>query len=638
MNIFGLLVQIVALVVNVLNMWIVFIGLYPNMYVTPYTTLQALMVMLNAFFQAFNFIIASLLFIYNIASKLGVSNRELASQLVMKYALLDYVILAGYKLYTCFGLILLLKNNKIPTNVTLVATTDPLLSTWYPCGELQCTSIQVPLNHSTHYPLIDIHLVKYPALESPSIPLIFNPGGPGGSGIDMVESNYKYFRTIFGNNVELIGFDPRGVGKTSPIKCGSTFESYDLQKSRYTFDGIYTPPANATKQQIGLYNAISQGFSSDCAKYSADIIDYLSTANAARDMDYIRDFLGVEELNYYGASYGSFLGLTYANMFPNRVGKIILDGVTSPFEYQGDIITFTRGMHRDYYATLEKFYEECDKSEYDCPLYKKGNRLVNAGHKTKDAVEEFLKRVELEPIGYFNGMYTKFATSSMIKSILGSRTYRPREWPLFAKVLLDLMNNSAELFLTMFYPDESTCQQEFLKENSEYSHLGVACSDTDIKTTNYTLEEWVQIVNSESFVNTDSLYYFLRCRTWKRNPDSERYDGPWNTKFKNQILLIGNTFDPATPYSSAVQVQGLVNQGHNEPQAVLLTLNGYGHVSLSQSSKCINNHVKRFIADGKLPPKDSQCYPDNPIFSGMKLLQTDELEIAQSNIHSKLPF
>ncbi|KAJ3258014.1 hypothetical protein HK103_004148 [Boothiomyces macroporosus] len=496
----------------------------------------------------------------------------------------------------------------------------PLLSAWYQCGDLLCTSIQVPLNHSNPLTMIDIHLVKYPALITPSIPMIFNPGG---SGIGMIEDNYKYFRTVFGDNVDLIGFDPRGVGKSNPVQCGMTFESYDIQKRKYTFDGVYTPPANATKQQQSLYNAISEGFSRDCVKYSGEIIDYLSTANVARDLDLIREFLGVNELNYYGASYGSFLGLTYANMFPNKTGKMILDGITSPFEYQGDIFAFVRGMHRDYYTTMDKFFEECDRSEYNCK-------------KTKDVVSAFLDRVEQEPVGYFNGVYTKFATSSMIKSILGAKGYRPRDWPWFSRILVELMDNNAENFLSIFYPDTSSCSQQSYSANGEYSHLGITCSDTDIKTTEYTLDEWIQIANTESFVNTDSIYYFLRCRTWKRNPHSERYGGPWNRRFKNKILLIGNRYDPATPYSSAKQVEQLVNQDNE--QAVLLTLDGYGHVSLSQSSRCINNHVKRYIETGELPPKDTICLPDRPVFPGINALGVDELEIALAKIHAKLPF
>ncbi|KAJ3275784.1 hypothetical protein HDV01_007251 [Terramyces sp. JEL0728] len=121
-NVVGLLVQVAALIVNVLNAGVVLSGQYVSVYVTPYATMQALLVMVNNFLQTINFIAASYMFIFNIASKLGVSRKELASQLIMKYALCDYIILAGLKLYSCIALIIVLKNNKIPTNVTLVAT------------------------------------------------------------------------------------------------------------------------------------------------------------------------------------------------------------------------------------------------------------------------------------------------------------------------------------------------------------------------------------------------------------------------------------------------------------------------------------------------------------------------------------
>ncbi|KAJ3316872.1 hypothetical protein HDV06_002728, partial [Boothiomyces sp. JEL0866] len=119
LNVLGLLLQILATAISFYNYFIVLLGQYPNIYVTP---IQATIVMLNNFLQSYNFVAASLLFIYNIASKLGVADQKLASQLIMKYALCDYIILAGYKIYSCIGILVLLKNNKVTTNITLVAS------------------------------------------------------------------------------------------------------------------------------------------------------------------------------------------------------------------------------------------------------------------------------------------------------------------------------------------------------------------------------------------------------------------------------------------------------------------------------------------------------------------------------------
>jgi pimeloyl-ACP methyl ester carboxylesterase len=210
---------------------------------------------------------------------------------------------------------------------------------WSRCGLLQCATLMVPLNYSDPNSItIGIALNKYkPFFRKPKTRILFNPGGPGSSGMDIIKSSGFFLSSLFGGDAELIGFDPRGVGSSSPVNCVSPGPQMNYGKGYLVF-GAFSLPQDASKEQKLYFDSTQKLNAELCEINAGDILGHTSTANVARDMDQMRKALGMEKLNFWGMSYGSVLGTTYANMFPDNIGNIVLDGIVDPVSYYGDAI------------------------------------------------------------------------------------------------------------------------------------------------------------------------------------------------------------------------------------------------------------------------------------------------------------
>lgn len=216
----------------------------------------------------------------------------------------------------------------------------PTLLKWEPCGDLQCATLQVPMNYSDpSSPKIEIALNKYEAnTKNKKSALLTNPGGPGASGLDFVQQYGKLLVNLFENRFDIIGFDPRGVGKSAAINCIAPGQSTDFYDGLTIF-GLQSLPDNPSHAQMKQYDGVLKLLAYSCEKNAGKLLKHLSTANVARDMELIRQALGMEEMNFLGMSYGGYLGAIYANMYPNMVGRMIFDSFpqlqsfsTNPFK------------------------------------------------------------------------------------------------------------------------------------------------------------------------------------------------------------------------------------------------------------------------------------------------------------------
>jgi len=249
---------------------------------------------------------------------------------------------------------------------------------WSKCfaqlGPFECGTVQVPLdyNRPSGGATISLALVRLPAADQAHRigSLFVNPGGPGGSGVDEVLDAGSALFTGPGDEVrarfDIVGFDPRGIARSTALRCFGNPRQWG---------GAFTPfafPSTPEEEQIWI--AADLFLDGNCARRGGSIADHMSTANVARDLDVLRRAVGDEKLSYYGVSYGSYLGVTYANLFPNRVRALVVDGVLDPIEWatgvgnEGSTVPFSTRLKSDVgaHATLQEFFRLCDAGGPAC--------------------------------------------------------------------------------------------------------------------------------------------------------------------------------------------------------------------------------------------------------------------------------
>ncbi|KAJ3318613.1 hypothetical protein HDV06_007138 [Boothiomyces sp. JEL0866] len=480
---------------------------------------------------------------------------------------------------------------KLISLVTLVSASN---LEWADCGgNLYCTQLLVPLDHKNQDSRkISIPLIKYKSKNSKSQVLV-NPGGPGDSGVESVRTSGETLSKLAGDDYDIIGFDPRGVGNAIPVICGTSEKQVESEFGTF-FDYVPFLPNNPSTPDIQRFSAFAQIFGMDCKKYNDDTLGFVSTPNTARDMDLIRQALGMKYLNFIGLSYGTFLGNVYANLFPDKVGKIVLDGVVNPAYYTGDFFNFLDGL-KDADKVLDQFYQSCDGSP-KCPL-------KIPGKSTKQVVSELETQLERGPMFTQNNGNAHYAFNlDMLHSTLLQLMYTPSKWPNLASAVQKASaGNVTDLFemeYSLLYNSSFWVESLFMPQLQSAS--AILCADTGDSTRNHSIDEWAALVNAKSKKYKLAAYQF-GCRTWPVYPNQERYTGPWNNTFANTIMVIGNSLDPSTPFSSAQKVVSLMNDG-NLKNAILVHNNGTGHTSLNSLNNCITKIYQSYFK-GKLPMK-----------------------------------
>ncbi|KAJ3192828.1 hypothetical protein HK101_005917 [Irineochytrium annulatum] len=501
---------------------------------------------------------------------------------------------------------------------------------WKPCGDMEgmhCGSIDVPLDHlsTNDTRTIAIALIRFPATKEPHLgSILINPGGPGGSGVDMVKHYGPKLSIVTGGQHDIVGFDPRGIARSRSVRCSaSVHEHYATAPSLDAFTMTYDTRSEA-------YDAWVKVRAAGCEKNDGDFIQYVSTAYTARDMDLIREMLGMKEMNYWGFSYGTFLGITYANMFPNHVGRFIIDGVTDPFTFSGVYLdwSLTSLVYNNEVNNL--FGSSCELAGSSrCALASlRGNGTV------MDLITSLRKQLEKQPMPAPNAKLPGVLTAANLQAVLFGMGYSPSSWPTVASAIAAAVKGDpTELKdLTGAKPDDY-CP---LTDNSGENGFNVVkCNDGD-DVRNISLAEWDEVAGVMSGMNPVAgrgwTYLGLICRHWNIRP-AERYTGPWGKNMKNKILILTNTLDNVTPIDSAQVVYRELTSAN----AVLLKQIGVGHCSLAQPSACTIAAVRDLFVDGVVPEVGTVCKADVELFPEPSLVRTASVEVAAAmDVHDGL--
>ncbi|MGE3295423.1 MAG: alpha/beta hydrolase [Geminicoccaceae bacterium] len=467
---------------------------------------------------------------------------------------------------------------------------------WRPCGdgsEFACARARVPLDY--RHPgrrTIELSLKKR-AATGPGRrigTLFFNPGGPGGPGAQSLSFFYPLLPRTARERFDVVSWDPRGVGDSTPVRCFDTAEEAIAWRAHIP-TGV---PVGSKERALWIGEWAELG--RRCVARDPELARYVSTNETARDLDLLRQAVGDAQLTYYGVSYGTFLGATYANLFPGRVRALVLDGNVDPTKYvnNGDdapprLNTGQRfGADLGAGATLDQFIRHCGRAPIARCAFSAGTPAA-----TRQKFDRLMSRLRDHAIGAWN--YGRAANT------VATEIYFLGRWASIAETLQALWERRTPASPPPFDGPPPYPGFEF-----EYA---VVCSESP----NPRRPALFQALEAFSYARAGDLgrwwaWDYEPCATWPGRA-ARPYVGPWNRPTASPILVVSPTFDPATPYQAAkAMVRALAN-------ARLLTLEGYGHTALINHSSCIDRHVIRYLIRGTLPPVGATCTQDSPPFA-----------------------
>ena len=457
---------------------------------------------------------------------------------------------------------------------------------WSACAEpdILCADIEVPADWSNPGGERLKLAIAYRVADNqtPLGSVIFNPGGPGSSGVDWLKNSATQIGTSNRRaNFNLVGFDPRGVGASEPkITCLDAKNTDEFLYSGSEF-GI------GTERDIAATRASIKEFTDACLANTGPNLQFVDTASAAKDLDVIRAVFGDEKINYLGFSYGTFLGTMYAELFPERVGAMVLDGAIDPTVTEAEQnISQLVGFDR----ALKNYLTSCLESQ-DCPF---SGSLQNA----ELQVQQLLLQIEKKSLT--TDSERDLTIWSAITGII-MPLYGQSWWPTLTEAFAEAKRGDGTILLALADTYNDRLEDGSYGSNMLEANIAISCLDGRQSADAKSIAAQNKLVLQTS--STFGRYWqfgALTCEQWPF-PVAER-PIEFAAKGSAPILVIGTTGDPATPYEQAVSLANEVLEN-----AQLVTFNGEGHTAYGLESKCINRTVDNFFIKNVVPSEDPNC-------------------------------
>ncbi|MFI6626451.1 alpha/beta hydrolase [Streptomyces sp. NPDC050528] len=460
---------------------------------------------------------------------------------------------------------------------------------WHTCGVpgFECATMKAPLDYDK--PAAgDIRLAvarkkatgKGKALGS----LMVNPGGPGGSAVGYLQ---QYAGIGYPAEVraryDMVAMDPRGVARSEPVECLGG-------RAMDTFTQTDTTPddQHETTELVGEYKKFAEG----CGAHSPDVLRHVSTIEAARDMDILRAVLGDRKLTYVGASYGTFLGATYAGLFPDRVGRVVLDGAMDPS-------LPARRMNLDQTAGFETAFQSFAKDcvrQTDCPLGGKGTTPAKVGTNLK----AFFRKLDAHPIPTGDADGRKLGEALATTGVIAAM-YDEAAWPQLREALTSAMKEKDGAGLLVLSDSYYERDADGRYSNLMFANAAVNCLDLPAAfSTPEQVEQALPAFEKASPVFGEGLAWAsLNCAYWPVRATGEPHR--IEAKGAAPIVVVGTTRDPATPYRWAQSL------AHQLSSARLLTYVGDGHTAYGRGSRCIDSAIDAYLLRGVAPGEGKRC-------------------------------
>jgi pimeloyl-ACP methyl ester carboxylesterase len=471
---------------------------------------------------------------------------------------------------------------------------------WKPCvqdARYDCATATVPLDYADPGGrTVQLAVVKRKATAPGRRigTLFFNPGGPGGPGSVQMPQTYELFPQEVRERFDIVSWDPRGIGNSTAVNC---FESR-AKAAAWTASHPAGFPVGERERKtwIDAYRELGR----KCERRDPDLLRHVSTADTARDLDQLRRSVGESRLTYMGISYGTFLGATYAALYPDNVRAMVLDSNVDPSAWTNEgskavpLSTFLRmGSDRSAGATLDRFLSLCGSATVARCAFSAGSPQA-----TRDKFDKLTKRLRERPMGSWTYART------VGDAVNGLYIVHPG-WTDLAARLQDLWQGRVPAAPAT----PATKPPVPVPYTGDEQAAAVACGESPNPRDPgvfHALEE------AGAARSGDAARYWTwaveACSTWPAVA-ANRYTGPWNKPTAHPALVVGTIYDPSTPYTGAEAMSEAL------ADVRLLTNHGYGHTALLNPSRCVNDHVSRYLAEGVLPSPGTSCEPDAPPFS-----------------------
>ena len=479
------------------------------------------------------------------------------------------------------------------TAMRVSAPTVPVLS-WKPCdGGFQCATAHVPLNYrdprGAH---INVAVISHRAI-GPGRNLgwlFFNGGGPEPQ-LSTFSGVYPILPEAWRERYNIITFDPRGMGYSAQVRC------YPTEAARDKAMGEVPDGFPVGKAQEADYERAYAKLAARCARVAGPLLYHDSTADIARDMNLLRKAVGAPVLNYYGASYGTLLGATYANLFPSTTGRMILDGNINPVVWStgnSQVPPFSRiGAGQATQTVMTAFLELCGKASTKACAFSAGTSAA-----TTAKWHTLLRLARRHPInlGAQQGTYT-YADVVGAASSLG----QVHQWQVNA-VLLQQLWTAATGGAPAPSPTPSPASTPPPSSGPSYytgpeQQLAIQCADSPSPRD---LAAYAAASAAGTFAPI-AAWDIFGCAYWPAAAAQDRYTGPWNRPTASTILVVDNTGDPWTPYQDSVATS------RDLARARLLTVHGYGHTVGNNPSTCAFNYMINYTITGAMPAPGTVC-------------------------------
>lgn len=493
-----------------------------------------------------------------------------------------------------------------PGSTTTTASTGDGSLSWGNCdgdmaaaAGLECATLQVPLDPAKPSgDTIELALARQPSTGSSKDrigSLVINPGGPGGSGIDFLAASAGAFPKDLTRRFDLVSFDPRGVGASSPVRC------IDDATKDAQLDGDLSPD---TPQELDRAVADQAEFLAGCQQHAGKLLAHMSTADVAADLDQIRIAVGDEQLTYLGYSYGTEIGAVYATLYPTTSRALVLDGSVSPSATSEEE---TLAQAQGFEHTLANFVAACD-ADSSCAIGPDAASVIASTRASLDA----------NPLEVTTDSGTRTLGVDQFDIGLASALYDTTLWGTAAQAIKDVRTDGGAVILSLV--DQQVGRQpDGTYDNSSDVQTMVNCSDsTERPTVQQAQESAARIIAAVPTFGNALGWSELGCIGW---PQPANPVPPLTGAGAPTVLVVGTLGDPATPYQWAQQMAATLQD------AVLLTYEGDGHTAFLHGGPCIDDAVVDYLVDLKVPAAGTSCPAQTSAsgFGGLRDEVVDEL-------------
>ena len=458
---------------------------------------------------------------------------------------------------------------------------------WKPCHtDEQCATVKVPLDYSDpNGQAITLAVARKPSTAKKSLGTLFiNPGGPGASGVDFV----KNFRATDLRAYDILGWDPRGVGASTPVEC---FAGDEMR----TYTEMDSSPD--TPKEERAWQAENRGFGRSCLQKSGALLEHVSTEETVRDLDVLRQIARSPKLDYFGFSYGTSIGTRYAQLFPASVGRMVLDGAVSLSVTStgtgGSGGSTSGGYSTGGVSQAEGFDRALNDFATWCATH--DSRLGKTKKAVLRQITGLWDDLDRRPLRDGSRSLTQsLAVTGTTLLLYDNATYYKYLETAFSRAIFD-QDGSALIFYADQYNDRS-------KDGSygqfNYAFPAIKCLDNTDDGIKGALADWKQ---DEKDAPTFGRYFGpdFTCPTWPVAAKLYR-DGSPTAAGAAPIIVVGTTRDPATPYEGAKAMARQLSSG------VLVTLKGEGHTAYNQSA-CIRANINPYLLHGTVPAAGTTC-------------------------------